>query len=119
MNQEVFDFVAVKSRELMETPTVSEEAKAAAKMWLDAAGTEKEAQMTKDYIAELEEDIMPIDQLIAFAGSDAGKSYFGADTAAGIVSHAEEIQAAGAKYCDCPACAICEEILKRKEEMLA
>ena len=27
------------------------------------------------------------------------------------------IKAAGAKYCDCPACAACEAILARKEEL--
>ena len=39
-------------------------------------------------------------------------------TAAGIAAHAQEIQAAGGRYCDCPACAIVEEILAQKEEML-
>ena len=29
----------------------------------------------------------------------------------------EEIKAAGAKYCDCPACAACEAILEKKDEM--
>ena len=31
----------------------------------------------------------------------------------------EEIKAAGAKYCDCPACAACEAILAKKDEILA
>ena len=38
---------------------------------------------------------MPIDGLIAFAGSDMG-----------------------AKYCDCPACAACEKILAHKDELI-
>ena len=29
----------------------------------------------------------------------------------------EEIKVAGAKYCDCPACAACEAILEKKDEM--
>ena len=73
----------------------------------------------KIYIAELEEDIMPIDTLIAFAGSEQGISYFGAEAAAGIAAHAKEIKAAGARYCDCPACAIAEEILRQKSEIFA
>lgn len=35
-----------------------------------------EADEIKEYIAELEADIMPIDNLIAFAGSEAGAGYF-------------------------------------------
>ena len=68
---------------------------------------------TKDYIAELEEDIMPIDGLIGFAGSEAGAAVFGAEKAKEVEAHAKEIKAAGAKYCDCPACAACEVILSK------
>lgn len=50
--------------------------RAAAQSWLDAVGTEREADETKEYIAELEADIMPIDNLIAFAGSEAGARIF-------------------------------------------
>ena len=32
-----------------------------------------------------------------------------------IVRHSQEIQAQGAQYCDCPACAIVEDILKTLE----
>lgn len=118
MNKDVLNFAAAKTMELMDAPTCSAETKEAARMWLNALGTDREARMTKDYIAELEEDIMPIDQLIGFAGSDAGAAYFGADTAAGIKAHAEEIKAAGAKYCDCPACTVVAQILEVKDEML-
>lgn len=61
---------------------------------------------------------MPIDQLIAFAGSPAGEALFGAETAKGIVAHANEIKANGAKYCDCPACACAEIILNKKDVLL-
>ena len=70
------------------------------------------------YIDELEADIMPIDNLISFAGSEAGAALFGADTAANIAVHAKEIKAAGAKFCDCPACAAVEAILEKKEDIL-
>lgn len=33
-------------------------------------------------------------------------------------AEAREIKAAGAKYCDCPACAAVEAILQRKVELL-
>lgn len=75
-------------------------------------------QKNQKYIDELEADIMPIDNLISFAGSEAGAALFGADTAANIAVHAKEIKAAGAKFCDCPACAAVEAILEKKETYL-
>ena len=118
MEKNVRELIEAKTRELIEAPTCSSETKEAAVRWLEALGTDREKAETKSYISELEEDIMPIEQLIAFAGSEAVKSYFGADTAAGIEAHAKEIKAAGGKYCDCPACLLVKEILDHKDEML-
>lgn len=118
MKNEVRDFVIKKTRELMDAPTCSPETKASAESWLAVAGTDGEKAETIKYVEELAADIMPIDTLIGFADSDAGKEYFGAETAASIVAHAKEIKAAGAKFCDCPACAIVAEILEKKEAML-
>ena len=43
---------------------------------------------------------------------------FGPEKTKEVAAHAKEIKAAGAKYCDCPACAAVEAILARKDEML-
>ena len=118
MKKEVLDFVIGKTHDLMNAASCSSETKTAAQAWLDALGTEKEAEETKKYIAELEEDIMPIDSLIAFAESDAGAQVFGADTAKNVAAHAKEIKAAGSKYCDCPACAAAESILEKKDMLI-
>lgn len=118
MDKEVLSYVVEKTRELADAPTCSAETKAAALTWLDAVGTENEAAETKRYIAELEEDIMPIDNLITFAESEAGAQVFGADKALDVAAHAREIKAAGAKYCDCPACAAVEAILEKKDCLL-
>lgn len=118
MTQETLDFVKEKTVALIAAHSCSAEAKAAAEKWLAAVGTAKEAEVTKAYIAELEADIMPIDGLIAFAGSEAGVSVFGAELAKNILAHAKEIKAAGAAYCDCPACAACKAILDKKAELL-
>ena len=99
MDREVLDFVVKKTHELMDAASCSSEAKAA------------------KYIAELEADIVTVDGLISFAQSEAGASVFGADNAKNIAAHAREIKAAGAKYCDCPACAAVEAILEKKELM--
>lgn len=118
MKQETFNFVKEQTAALIAAPSCSAEAKAAAEKWLAAVGTAEEAEATKAYVAELEADIMPIDGLIAFAGSDAGVGVFGAELAKNILAHAEEIKAAGAEYCDCPACAACKAILEKKAELL-
>ena len=118
MEKNLLNEIIEKTRALIDAPTCSKETKEAAVRWLEAAGTEREKEETVSHIAELEEDIMPIEKLIAFAGSSAGSEYFGKTKAAEIAAHAKEIKAAGAKYCDCPACYIVEEILLKKEEML-
>lgn len=119
MDQKVRDEVAALTRSLMEAASCCSEAKAAAQRWLDALGTDAERAETQAYIEELEADIMPIEGLIAFAQSEKGAAVFGADAAANIAAHAREIQAAGARYCDCPACAAVEAILAHKEALLA
>ena len=119
MDNHILQMMIGKTHELMDASTCSAEAKAAAQKWLDAVGTDAEKAETKAFIEELEADIMPIDNLIGFAQSEQGAAYFGADTAAGIAAHALEIKAAGARYCDCPACAIVAQILEKKDALLA
>lgn len=114
MDKEKLNNIILRTHELIEAPTCCQELKVAAQKWLDAVGTENEEAETKKYFLELEEDIMPIDQLIAFADSKAGAEYFGEETAQNIATHAKDIKDAGAKYCDCPACAAVEAILKQK-----
>ena len=106
------------TQDLLQAPSASKEVKEPAQNYLDAAGTEKEADAATAYVKELEADIMPIDGLISFADSDMGAQVFGADDAKKILAHAEEIKASGAKYCDCPACAACEALLNKKAEIL-
>lgn len=118
MTQETLNYVKEHTEALIAAPSCSAEAKAAAEKWLATVGTTEEAEATKAYIAELEADIMPIDGLIAFAGSEAGVGVFGAELAKNILAHAKEIKAAGAAYCDCPACAACQAILDKKAELL-
>lgn len=118
MKQDVREYVAGQVRALMEAPSCCAEAKAVAQNWLDALGTDREAEQTKRLIAEVEADIMPIDGLLAFAGSEAGAQVFGAEMAKNVAAHAQELKDAGAKYCDCAACAACAAILEKKEELL-
>lgn len=112
MTQDVRAYISEKVNELISAHTCCAEAREAGKNWLEAVGTDKEADAFRVLIAELEEDIMPIEGLIAFAGSEAGARVFGEEEAKGVLAHAEAVKASGAKYCDCPACAACEAILE-------
>lgn len=118
MEKEVLSYVAEKSKELMESATCSREAREAAQAWLDAVGTDRQAEETKKYIAELEEDIVPIDNLISLAQSETGAKIFGAEKAKEVAAHAQKIKAEGAKFCDCPACVAVGEILAKKDQLL-
>ena len=95
------------------------ELKAAVQAYFDAAGTADEKSATKNLIAEIEDDITPIDNLVAFAHSQHAVEIFGAEGAKNFAAHADELKASGAKYCDCPACKPGLEILANKEILLA
>ena len=118
MDKEVLSFVVEKTNELINAASCNSETKAAAEAWLAAVGTDSEAEATKTYVKELEADIMPVDGLIGFAESEMGAQVFGADKAKEVAAHAKEIKAAGATYCDCPACAAAEAILEKKDDIL-
>lgn len=118
MKKETLDFVKTKIQELTSAPSCSPEAKRAAQAWLDKINTPGMEEETRNFLAELERDLTPIDGLIGFAGSAAGSQVFGAEGAAKMLRHANEIKAAGAEYCDCPACTAVVAILDKKAEML-
>ena len=87
--------------DLLAAPSACKEVKEAAQNYLDAAGKEGEAAAAKAYVAELEADIMPIDGLISFAGSDMGAKVFGADGAKNILAHAKERKAKTGENAPC------------------
>lgn len=118
MKDERKETVTTLVQALVDAATVCDEAKAAGELWLANVGTEREDEAIKALLLELEEDIVLIDDLIGFAGSAAGQDVFGAELAAKIHSHAEEIKAAGATHCDCPACAAAIAILAHQDELV-
>ncbi len=118
MNIETLEYVKEKSEELIAAPSCCPEAKAAAEAWMDAVGMPEQDEETKKYIKELEEDVMPIEQLIAFAGSEGGIAVFGKEGAKNMEEHARKLQAEGEQYCDCAACQAALDILAKKMDML-
>lgn len=117
MTNELRTYLTEQVNALKNAPSCCAEAKAVCAEWLEAAGTDKEAKITKKLIAEVEADIMPVDGLIAFAGSEAGVKVFGEEMAKNVLAHAEKIKKNGAKFCDCPACTACAAIIAKKAEL--
>ena len=111
MTEERRNTLTEEVKKLLAAPSACQEAKEAAEKWLAAAGTADEEAATAILKKEVEADIMPIDGLVGFAGSDAGKALFGQEAAAAILAHAKDIQEKGARFCDCPACSACAMIL--------
>lgn len=92
MTEELRNTLTEEVKKLLVAPSACREAKEAAEKWLAAAGTADEEAATAILKKEVEADIMPIDGLIGFAGSDAGKTLFGQETAAAILAHAKDIK---------------------------
>jgi len=90
----------------------------AAEQWLDAVGTEREAEASRKYVSALEDAVTDIDTVIDVFGSDTAKEKFGEEMANKIYSHAIEIKSKGAKWCDCPACTAGLKVLEYKKDLL-
>jgi len=111
------DIIVERTKELLSVRCY-EGLRKAAEEWLEALGTEKEAEASKKYVAELEDAVTDIDSVISFFGSDAAKEKFGEENANKIRSHALEIKEKGAKWCDCPACTAGLKVLEYKADLL-
>lgn len=98
-------------RALIDAPSCCAEARTAAQRWLDTRDSAEGADNFEKLVEELRADILPIDALVGFAGSEAGERLFGAEGAQKLLAHARELKAEGKSYCDCPACAACADIL--------
>ena len=111
MDKELFDYTAQKVEELLAAPSSSQTTRAAAQGWKDAIAAGEDAA-TKKLLDAIDEHHTTIDELIAFA-SGAAKDVMGEEVAAGMLAHAQEIKAQGAKYCDCAACTATHELLAK------
>ncbi len=107
-----------KIKSMAAAPSCCAELKQAVQAYLDALGTVEEKSAANNLLAEIEEDITPIDGLVEFAHSQHAVEIFGADGAKKFAAHADELKASGAKYCDCGACAPGVEILQNKNILL-
>ena len=111
----VRDQLAQMTRDLIAVPYCDAAVKEAGQKWLDTMDDgAANAPATKAYVAALEDGLMSVDGLLAFAGSDAAKAALG-DKQPEMLAHAQSLKAAGAAYCDCEACTLAAEILAKKE----
>lgn len=117
MNADIKKFIEEKTQEILKAPSCCPELKEMAQKWLDAENTAEEEKVTKEYLQELSEDVLSIDDLIGFASSEQGAQVFGAEQAKAMVEKATEAKKAGAKHCICPACSAGGAILDKKEEI--
>ena len=95
MTEEIRNTLTEEVKKLIAAPSACPEAKAACEKWLAAAATADEEAATAALKKEVEADIMPIGQ----------------ETADAILAHAKDIKEKGARFCDCPACSACTEII--------
>lgn len=92
------------TEELLAVPHCCPELKDAARNWLESLDTKAEPEAAHAFVNELEEDVMKVDDVIAFFSSPAAAEHFGGEKAAAMAAHMHELKAKGAVYCDCEAC---------------
>ena len=102
---------------LLYAPSSNETVKKFAQSWLNAEGTPKQAELTKQLISIAEQNIAFIDETIGFAGSELATQILGKEGAANLLQHAKDIKAKGAEFCDCPGCVAAKHIIDLKAEI--
>ena len=60
---------------------------------------------------------MPVDGLIAFAGSEAGVKVFGEEMAKTYLPMPKKLKRTAQNSADCPACTACAAIIAKKAEL--
>ena len=110
--------IVEKVKALIAAPSCYAGLKKIAEEYIAALGGDREKEAGRKLVAELEADVLSIDDyVVSFFESYAWEKTFGAKQAAAYAAHAREVKAKGGKWCDCPACAQGREILDRKEEL--
>ena len=89
-------------KEMIAAESCYEKLRAAGQEYLEAAGTDKEADATEKLLKRLEADVNPIEDSIGFFKSDLGKQVFG-DAVDGMISSFEKARDEGEDTCLCPA----------------
>ena len=102
---------------LLDAPQSYPKVKEFAQSWIDAEGTPKQEELTKQLVSVAEQNIALIDETIGFAGSELATQILGAEGAANLLQHAKDIKAQGAEFCDCQACVAAKNTIDLKAEI--
>ena len=102
---------------LLDAPTSNPTVKEFAQSWINAEGKPKQEALTKQLVSVAKQNIALIDETIEFASSELATQILGAEGAANLLQHAKDIKAQGAKFCDCPGCVACKNIIDLKAEI--
>jgi hypothetical protein len=113
------EYVIEKIKEAMAGEHCYPDLITAGQAWLDSLGTDGEAKAAAELIAELEEDVLPIDYVIEWFGSGDMDDVVGKEEVARVLEHANAVKEAGGEWCDCPSCTAGKAILDVREFVLA
>jgi len=102
---------------LLDARTSNPTVKEFAQSWLDAEGTPKQEELTKQLVSVACQNSALHEETIGFSGSDLAKQMLGAEVAAQLLQHAKDIKAKGAEFCDCPRCTAAKHIIDLKAEI--
>ena len=111
-------FFIDRTETIIRAASTCPELKAAAEAWLESIGKENERAMAEAYIAELQEDVTPIEKLIELLESEKGPQIFGELQAKRMLKKAHDVDDLGMKYCICASCNAGGAILDNKEKFL-
>ncbi len=114
MDKDTIDFVAERAALLAVSDLSTQVTRDAAQAWVDAVGADEACAdaATERLLDVLEGRPTTIDGLIAFLEGPS-KDVYGEEATAQMLAAEEQRKAAGAKWCDCEACAAATEILAR------
>lgn len=107
-----------KIKKMATARTCRPELKRSVQKYLISLGKPGEKLAAQNLIAEIEENITPIDELVTFSRSAQAIQILGKEGAKKLLAHVAKLTASGAKFCDCPACKPATEILQYKEIIL-
>ena len=105
------DEITSKLNQMMSAEYCCKELKQAGKQWLNASCTNELQQETERLIQELQESILPVDDLIRYCKAQREDWFSSAAEASELLAHAEELRSRGEQYCDCEACKTAQELL--------
>lgn len=103
------------AKEILKAESACKELKEVTKNYIDAVGTPDELTKAEALVKECEEDVLRCEDVCAFMKTDEAKEVLGAEVAANILVHEEELLEKGIEFCDCSGCTAGKRVLDNKE----